>query len=92
MADIECDGCDLDPWAPPVHYGTCPLAECGVELVLGTVDPYGTACARQPGHDGPHEGPDPFGEKGYRVRWVGGGFCAGDRLPHSDIEWVAPDA
>lgn len=23
----ECDGCDQDPWTPPVHYGTCPLAE-----------------------------------------------------------------
>lgn len=21
----SCDGCDVDPWAPPVHYGTCPL-------------------------------------------------------------------
>lgn len=24
--ELECDGCDLDPWAPPKHYGTCPLA------------------------------------------------------------------
>lgn len=24
--DLECDGCDQDPWRKPVHYGSCPLA------------------------------------------------------------------
>lgn len=26
LPDVECDGCDLDPWRAAVHYGTCPLA------------------------------------------------------------------
>lgn len=68
----------------------CVDEECGRELVLGRVDPYATSCDLEPGHDGKHEGPCPFGEPGHRIRWVGGGTCAGDPLPHRDIEYIDP--
>lgn len=61
---------------------------CGVELVLGSrQDPYGTSCD-QPVHGSstPHQADDPYGANG-RVRWFGGGSCAGDRLPVRRIEW-----
>lgn len=87
--ELECDGCDQDPWRTPVHYGTCPLAECGRQLVLGgREDPYETSCVLTQGSHEVHEGPDPFGGPGFRVRWRGGGTCAGDPLPHSDLEFI----
>jgi hypothetical protein len=63
---------------------------CGAQFVTGGPDPYGTSCDQPPGHypASKHEGDDPiFSEDGNRVRWTGGGSCAGDPLPVRDIEW-----
>lgn len=57
---------------------------CGVGISTGGHDPYGTSCDLPRGHDGPHEGPDFFGVG--RLKWTGGGSCAGDPLPVHIIE------
>jgi hypothetical protein len=62
-------------------------SQCGVELVLGKVDPYATACELPKNHFVKrHCGPSPFGE-GF-VLWDGGGSCAGDPLPVRDITFI----
>lgn len=54
---------------------------CGRDLTMGSpVDPYGVTCDLDRGHAGPHEGDHPLAETD-RVRWTGGGYCAGDPLP-----------
>lgn len=57
---------------------------CGVGISTGGFDPYGTRCDLDRGHEPPHEGPDWFGCG--RLRWTGGGMCAGDELPYSIVE------
>jgi hypothetical protein len=65
--------------------------QCGTELVVGSAhDPYSSTCERAKGHSGKHSGSDPFGGEGY-VMWQGGGYCAGDPLPTSDIVWLDAD-
>lgn len=66
---------------------------CGAYYTTGGTDPYGTQCDGAVDHypDTPHEGPDPFGLAGERVRWRGGGQCAGDPLPYQEVEWIGPD-
>ena len=55
---------------------------CGVSISMGAAhDPYGTSCDLTVAHDGPHQGPNPFGGDD-DIRWTGGGTCAGDRLPY----------
>lgn len=58
--------------------------ECGNSISTGGFDPYGTSCDLPQGHAGPHEGPDYFGCG--RLRWEGGGSCAGDPLPVRNVE------
>lgn len=58
--------------------------ECGVGISTGGFDPYGTSCDLDRGHEGPHEGTDWFGVG--RLRWTGGGMCAGDPLPFTIVE------
>lgn len=60
------------------------MCECGVHISTGGFDPYGTSCDLDAGHDGPHEGPDFFGNG--RLRWTGGGSCAGDALAYHVID------
>ena len=61
---------------------------CNASYVTGPAhDPYGTYCDLQQGHDGKHEGDDPFGNGG-RVRWNGGGSIAGDPVRATDVEYV----
>lgn len=49
---------------------------------------YSTDCDNpNPNHSDPHEGPDPFGND-TRVRWEGGGSCAGDPLPYHNVVWL----
>lgn len=62
--------------------------ECGAHFTTGGVDPYGTECDLPTGHYPmtKHEGPDPFGND-TRVKWNGGGSCAGDPLPYRDVEF-----
>lgn len=62
---------------------------CGATLVLGTTDPSSTECDLNIEHPDKHEGDDPLGCD-MRVRWTGGGTCAGDRLPVGGLEWVNP--
>jgi hypothetical protein len=65
--------------------------ECGAQLVTPGPDPYATSCDQPPGHypASKHEGDDPiFPGPGMRVRWHGGGSCAGDPLPFRDVEWT----
>ena len=62
-------------------------SRCESGFTTGGHDPYGTSCDLERGHDGPHEGGDPFGNEG-KVRWEGGGSCAGDPLPYRNVEWV----
>ena len=66
---------------------------CGAHYTTGGSDPYGTQCDGAVDHypDTPHEGPDPLGLAGERVRWRGGGQCAGDPLPYQEVEWIRPD-
>lgn len=61
-------------------------SRCGVGISTGGFDPYGTSCDLDHGHDGPHEGSDWFGVG--RLRWTGGGSCAGDPLPFTIVEHV----
>jgi hypothetical protein len=65
--------------------------ECGADYTTGGNDPSGTYCDRNRGHypGSDHEGPDPFGGDG-RVSWRGGGSCAGDALPFSEVAWLYP--
>lgn len=67
--------------------------ECGQTFTTGGADPYGTECDQDKGHSGKHEGDDPFADGSDphstgRVRWNGGGSCAGDPLPITDVEWL----
>ena len=65
--------------------------ECGAQLVTPGPDPYATSCDQPPGHypASKHDGDDPiFPGPGMRVRWQGGGSCAGDPLPFRDVEWT----
>lgn len=63
--------------------------ECGVTYVTGPDhDPYASTCDLQPIHAGKHEGDDPLGSVGDRVRWNGGGSCAGDPVPCRDVERI----
>lgn len=65
-----------------------PEEECRAEFVTGPAhDPYGTDCELEPQHEGPHDGPDPFGGTG-RVQWRGGEMAGGDRLPYLDVRWI----
>jgi hypothetical protein len=63
-------------------------SRCGVSITTGGFDPCGTSCDLDQGHEGPHEGPDFFGEG--RLRWGGGGSCAGDPLPVRNLEHIPP--
>lgn len=55
--------------------------ECGRSITTGPAhDPYATSCHLDRGHEGPHQGPCPFGSD-EDWRWEGGGMCAGDPLP-----------
>lgn len=56
---------------------------CGIPVVFGGSDPSGAECDKSPGHGDDHEGDSPFGEG--RVSWSGGGTCAGDALPVSNV-------
>lgn len=60
--------------------------ECGNSISTGGHDPYGTTCDLPHGHDGPHAGPDYFGEG--RMTWEGGGSCAGDPLPVRNAQHI----
>lgn len=54
---------------------------CGKSYTTSGHDPYGTECDKPKGHpEREHEGPHPLSEH-ERLRWVGGGMCAGDPLP-----------
>lgn len=66
------------------------LERCLAGYVTGGQDPFGTDCDNEnPSHEGPHEGPDPIDpESGRRVRWEGGGFCAGDPLPYRNVQYI----
>lgn len=80
-----------DPWwdnmsrwdrASYLEYQTREAQCCHASLTTGPAfDPYMTTCDRKDGHKGPHEGWDPIGGE-ERMRWTGGGYCAGDELPH----------
>lgn len=60
---------------------------CGATLVLDGSDPVSSGCDLEPKHEGvKHEGPCPYGTDG-RVRWEGGGMCAGDPLPVRNVEF-----
>lgn len=60
-------------------------AMCNTMLVIGPEhDPSGTSCELENGHDGKHEGPHPIGDG--RIKWTGGGMCAGDPLPVRNVE------
>jgi hypothetical protein len=65
--------------------------QCGASYTTGGHDPYGTDCDQPIGHypATDHEGDDPFGGSG-RVSWRGGGSCAGDALPFTDVHWFVP--
>lgn len=63
-------------------------SRCFAQYVSGGFDPYATDCELEAGHSGPHVGADPFGNDG-KVKWEGGGSCAGDPLPVRNVEWVA---
>lgn len=54
--------------------------QCGGTYVTRGVDPYGTSCDLDGGHEGPHEGPHPLIDD-LRQRWTGGGSVAGDPVP-----------
>jgi len=57
---------------------------CSVGISTGGFDPYGTHCDLEHGHEGPHQGPDFFGDG--RLVWKGGGTCVGDPLPFTILE------
>lgn len=63
------------------------MSMCGQPFTTGGFDPYGTSCDLKHGHEGPHEGDDPFGTGG-RVQWEGGGSCAGDPLPQRNVKFI----
>lgn len=67
---------------------------CGSTLTVGTTDPSSTECDLKPGHypETSHEGDDPLGVENLRVRWNGGGSCAGDPLPVTIVEWPRKQA
>lgn len=66
-----------------------PEEVCNSFFVTAGRDPSSTECDLKPGHaEEYHEGPDPFGSN-ERVRWKGGGSCAGDRLPVTDVQWIS---
>lgn len=79
---------------------------CLATYETGGPDPYGAECdlpkdhtrATLPGGEPDrearrHEADDPIAQRvGYRVRWNGGGFCAGDPIPASEVEYIRPEA
>lgn len=89
---------ETDPWEgfelepdpredDPEYRAYCEALDrqCGSSLVMGPHhDPYSTTCDLDMGHTGAHEGWEPIcGET--RIKWTGGGSCAGDPLPSSII-------
>jgi hypothetical protein len=67
------DACQAQQHDPREH-------ECGCTISTGGHDPYSTSCDLDANHTGPHEGPGWFSYE-ERLRWTGGGSCAGDALP-----------
>lgn len=65
---------------------------CGATYVTGGNDPYSTECDLQPhGPEVKHLGHDPIAMGGAMVEWRGGGMCAGDPLPVTDVRWLTAD-
>lgn len=63
---------------------------CLASFIPHRTDPEseGTDCDNpDPNHSGPHEGPDPLDDS-KRIRWDGGGFCAGDPLPYRNVQFI----
>jgi hypothetical protein len=67
---------------------------CSATYATGGSDPHATTCDQPRGHykygsntGTQHEGPDAFGGGG-RVKWSGGGTCAGDPIPYRDVEFI----
>lgn len=83
--DMERDRIIRQPDEPP--------EVCGASITFGGADPSGSECDLDPNHEAAyHEGPDPFGGSEYaRVRWTGGGSCAGDSLPVRDVEFFVKE-
>lgn len=83
----DADGCTCDP-------ATCESAEavtddgCPAEYVTGGHDPCGTSCDLPRGHDGAHQGSDPF-DGDSTIEWRGGGTVAGDPVPYRDVRNAA---
>lgn len=66
-----------------------PSDLCGREYTFGSAhDPYGTSCEEPAGHNGPHKGLNPLGAADDYVTWSGGGYCAGDPLPVTNVKWL----
>jgi len=83
---------DVDMYAeqPPGYNEFLDMLDrqCGADFSTRGPDPSGTYCDKLRGHypATEHEGPDPFGGDG-TVCWRGGGSCAGDPLPITDIHY-----
>lgn len=63
---------------------------CGAPYKVGGSESFGSDCDNQDRNHYPatkHEGPCPFGTD-QRVRWEGGGSCAGDPLPFRNVEYI----
>lgn len=64
-------------------------SQCGADFSTGGADPCGTSCDLPRGHypETDHEGDDLFGGDG-RVSWRGGGMCAGDPVPATNVHYM----